>query len=403
MNKLNELFSKFKYEFGIFTALSLNFLILFTKEDIMSDILYPLHLVDVRIGLISRTLVGSISGLLWEHPTEGNIVFLQILVTVLSFFLIAVFLGGCIKNAKEESGKLLFMLSLVVAVFPYGFMTYINLFELMDIYWLLSAVLCLLAADGKKTAFLVPVLIFTGLWVHYSFLLAFMPLIYVLFFRKCLKEKSRYNYILTGVMVTVSVGSTLYFMLTMRSISTMTFDEFLDYIIDKAGSPITSIERYVGIGFRSFNETNRLYKLTEISEDLPDIVKALVGYFKMALKDTTLFAIICDLLLASPAVAFFEAIWARAMKNTEDKKERFLYFLCLISPLVQLFACFTSSDTSRWLSDMIISCLLMLALFIKDSAAPVTNALTYVTDRLKAHKAPLLFALLIYLSLVFVW
>lgn len=403
MNKLNELFSKFKYEFGIFTALSLNFLILFTKEDIMSDILYPLHLVDVRIGLISRTLVGSISGLLWEHPTEGNIVFLQTLVTVLSFFLIAVFLGGCIKNAKEESGKLLFMLCLVVAVFPYGFMTYINLFELMDIYWLLSAVLCLLAADGKKTAFLVPVLIFTGLWVHYSFLLAFMPLIYVLFSRKCLKEKSRYNYILTGVMVTVSVGSTLYFMLTMRSISTMTFDEFLDYIIDKAGSPITNIERYVGIGFRSFNETNRLYKITEISEDLPDIVKAFVGYFKMALKDTTLFAIICDLLLASPAVAFFEAIWARAMKNTEDKKERFLYFLCLISPLVQLFACFTSSDTSRWLSDMIISCLLMLALFIKDRAAPVTNALTYVTDRLKAHKTPLLFALLIYLSIVFVW
>lgn len=403
MNKLNELFSKFKYEFGIFTALSLNFLLLFTKEDIMSDILYPLHLVDVRIGLISRTLVGSISGLLWEHPTEGNIIFLQTLVTVLSFILIAVFLGGCIKNADEESGKLLFMLSLVVAVFPYGFMTYINLFELTDIYWLLSAVLCLLAADGKWTAFLVPVLIFTGLWVHYSFLLAFMPLIYVLFFRKCLKEKSRYNYILTGVMVTVSVGSTLYFMLTMRSISTMTFDEFLDYIIDKAGSPITSIERYVGIGFRSFNETNRLYKLTEISEDLPDIVKALVGYFKMALKDTTLFAIICDLLLASPAVAFFEAIWARSIKNTEDKKERFLYFLCLISPLVQLFACFTSSDTSRWLSDMIISCLLMLALFIKDTAAPVTNALTYVTDRLKAHKVPLLFALLIYLSIVFVW
>ena len=403
MNKLNELFSKFKYELGIFTALSLNFLLLFTKEDIMSDILYPLYLVDVRIGLISRTLVGSISGLLWEHPTEGNIVFLQTLVTVLSFFLIAVFLGGCIKKAEEESGKLLFMLSLVVAVFPYGFMTYINLFELTDIYWLLSAVLCLLVADGKKTAFLVPVLIFTGLWVHYSFLLAFMPLIYVLFFRKCLKEKSKYNYILTGVMLTVSVGSTLYFMLTMRSISTMTFDEFLDYIIDKAGSPITSIERYVGIGFRSFNETNRLYKLTEISEDLPDIVKALVGYFKMALKDTTLFAIICDLLLASPAVAFFEAIWARAMKNTEDKKERFLYFLCLISPLVQLFACFTSSDTSRWLSDMIISCLLMLALFIKDSAAPVTNALIYVTDRLKTHKTPLLFGLLIYLSIVFVW
>ena len=133
MNKLKELFLKFKYETAIFTALSMNFLLFFTKDDIMSDILYPLHLVDLKIGFISRTLVGSISGLLWEHPTENNIVFLQSTVVILTFFLTSLYLGKCIREAEGKNGQILFILSLIIAVFPYGFMSYINLFELLDI------------------------------------------------------------------------------------------------------------------------------------------------------------------------------------------------------------------------------------------------------------------------------
>lgn len=403
MNKLKELFSKYKYELSVFTALSMNFLLFFTKEDLMSDVLYPLHLVDLKIGFISRTLVGSISGLLWEHPTEGNIMFLQTAVVIITFFLTSVYLGKCIKTAKPESGRILFIVSLIIAVFPYGFMTFLNLFELLDIYWVMSAVLILLVSDNKKTAFLIPLFIFTGLWVHYAFVLAFMPLIYVLCINKCVKEKTKTAYVLTGITVAVSVPVTLYFMMTNRTFNVMPFEEFIDYIIEKAGSPITSIERYIGTGFRPYDEMNRLYGLTDLSEESSVLIKSLLGNFTVALRDTTLLGIICDFLLASPVVLFFEAIWQKSIKSTEDKKEKFVYFLCLISPFIQFIACFTSSDTSRWLSLMVISSLFMLSLFVKEKDTTVTEAMGSIVGTLGKYKAVLIPALLFYLTIVFVW
>lgn len=403
MTEIKNLIQKIKYEACIFTALSMNFLIFFTKDDLMSDIIYPMHLVDLKIGFISRTLAGTISGILWEHPTEENIIFLHSSVVVLTFLLTSVFLGRCIKKADKKSGRGLFTVSLAVAVFPYGFMTFINLFELLDIYWVLSVVLCLLSGENKYTAFLIPVFIITGSWAHYSFFLAFMPVIYIMCFTKCLKEKTRLSYILTAVIVAISVPVVLYFFLTCRSINTMSFSDFTDYILEKAGSNITSMEKYVGASFRPYNEMNRIYGITELSEDSPTALKALIGNFKFALIDSTPLSIICDLILAIPPVSFFLIIWKRAIGSVQDKKEKFLYFLCLITPLVQLAACFTSSDTSRWLSLMMISELFMLAVSVKEGSAPVTDALNAVTDKLTEYKAFFIPVLLIYINIIFVW
>lgn len=410
MNRIKDIFLKSKYELMIFAALSMNFLLFFTKDDMMSDILYPLHLVDLRIGFISRTLVGSISGLLCKNPTEGNIAFLQTAVIIITFLLTAVFLGGCIKKADEKSAENLLIISLIVAVFPYGFMSYINLFELLDIYWVMSAVLCLLSSESKKTAFLIPVFIFTGLWVHYSFVFAFMPLIYVLCFSKMFREKSKTSYILTGVTVVISVSMTLYFVSTCRTFNVMPFEDFIDYIIDKAGSEITSIERYIGNGFRPNDQMNEIYGISdlpdinpELVEIMPEAVKGLIGNFRMALKDTTLFAIICDFILISPVLTFFSMIWVNAMKKTEDRKEKFIYFLCIISPLVQLFSCFISSDTSRWLSLMVISDLFLLAYFLKNKTAAVTESTNGIMSWLKKQKSVIIPVLIFYLTIVFVW
>lgn len=403
MNKIKKTVTESKYELSVFAALMMNFLLFFTKDDLMSDIIYPMHLVDLRIGFISRTLAGTISGLLWKHPTKGNIFFMHSVIVILTFLLVSVYFAKCIKQAEEKSGKNLFLLCLIIAVFPYGFMTYINLFDLLDIYWVMSAALILLVSDKPKAAFLIPVFIITGSWAHYSFFLAFMPLIYVLCINKCIKEKTKRAYILTGIMVAVSVPVTLYFFSTSRTLNIMPFDEFIDYIVDKAGSPITSLEKYVGMGFRSYDEMNRLYKITNLSEESPDFLKALIGYFKIALKDTSLTGIICDFVLASPVILFFEAIWKKAIKTAQDRKEKFIYFLCLISPLIQLIACFTSSDTSRWLSLMVISSLFMLSVFVKENASPVTESFNSITDTVKKYRSVFIPVLLFYLTIVFVW
>ncbi len=407
MNKLKNILSKTKYEAGIFLTLCVNFLLFFTKEDLMSDIIYPMHLVDLKAGFISRTLAGTISGILWEHPTKTNIIFLHTAVVILSFLLTAVFLGRCIRSADKKSADNLFIVCIAVAVLPYGFMSFINLFELLDIYWLMSVALCLLCADNKKAAFLIPVFILTGSWAHYSFFLAFMPVIYILCIEKCVREKTRLTYILTAVMVTLSVPTVIYFFATSRSVTGISFDEFITYILEKAGSEITSMERYVGKSFRSFNEMNRIYHIVDApSESVTGIAKLaaiIYGNVKFALEDTSLPGILCDFLLASPLLAFFECIWKKAMKAASDKKEKFIYFLCLISPLVQFFACFTSSDTSRWMSLMIISCLFMLALLIKEGHKAVSDSFNSIVQRLAEHRIPLLFFFIFYLSIVFVW
>lgn len=403
MKQLKLSFSEFKYELSIFAVLSMNFLLFFTKDDLMSDIMYPMHLLDVKIGLLSRTLAGSISGLLWEHPTKENVFFLHLIVVIISFALTAVFLGGCIKQAEEKSRKQLFIISFIVAVLPYGFMSFINLFELLDIYWLFTAALILLSAENKKTALLIPLFLFTGPWAHFSFVFAFMPVIYILFFNKCIKEKNKYTYIFTAVIIATSVGTTLYFFLTQRTHDIAAFNEYVKHIINKAGDTIIHFEEYAGISLRPYEHLHRLDEFSHIPESYPEPLKALIGYLTYAVIDTSPVSILCDFILASPIVLFFVSIWKKAMKITEDKKERFMYFLCLITPLVQVFACFTSSDTSRWLSLLVISQLFLLAIFIKERAMPVEKALDGIMQLFTKYNAVLIFVVLFYLSIVFVW
>lgn len=408
MNKLKDILLKSKYELSLFAALCMNFLLFFTKNDIMSDAIYPIHLVDLKIGFISRTLVGTINGLLFQNPTKAEVAFIQTIVCIITFFLTSVFLGKCIRKADENSGRILFVISLIIAVFPYGFMTFINLFELLDIYWLLSAVLCLISAENKATALLIPVFIIVGLWSHYAFLLAFMPVIYILCFSFCLKHKSKYAYILTAFMIAVSVPATLYFFATNRTFNVISFSEFEDYIMNKAGDKIILFEPYCGEIFRPmeefpFEHYEEVYSLPGWVKDASPSVQTLYCSFFFAFADSSVPGVITDIILVIPVVLFFEAIWKKAMSTTEDKTEKFIYFLCLISPIIQLIACLTSSDTSRWLSIMVISSLFLLALFIKEKTAPVSEALCSITEKLEKHKAPLLFVLLFYLTIVFVW
>ncbi len=408
MNKLKEILPKIKYELSVFAALSINFLLFFTKETIMSDGMYPMHLVDVKAGFISRTLAGTLNGILFGNPTKAEAAVTHFVITLITFLLVAVFIGKCIKSADEESGKRLFVISLITAVLPYGFMTFINLFELLDIYWVLAAVLCLLSADNKKTLLLIPLFIILGGWAHYTFVLAFMPVIYILFFNMCLKEKNRYTYALTALMLLVSVSSTVYFFATSRTFNVISFDEFTQYILDKAGDKITQFETYCGEAFRPYDEIPydyyiEKYGLPEWTRDASDLKRAFYGYFAFAFIDGSLKGLIADFILAAPIAAFFIALWKKAINTTQDKKEKFMYFLCLITPLVQVFACLTSSDTSRWLSLMIISQLFLTSLLIKEKRKPVADSLESIMKALERFKGAVICAVLFYLSLVFVW
>lgn len=409
MNKLKEYTCKIKYEACIFTALCMNFLLFFTKENIMSEAMYPIHLVDLKAGFISRTLTGTLNGLLFSHPTMQQTAAVHTAVTVTAFLVTAVFLGKCIRSADPESGKYLFVLSLGISVFPYGFMTFTNLFELLDIYWLLAAVMYLLTADSRRTLFIAPIFILLGGWAHYSFFLAFMPLIYIVFIRKLINEKSKLSYVFAVVTVIVSVSTTVYFFTTSRTFNVISFDEFTQYILDKAGDTITQFEVYCGEAFRPYDEIPydyyiEKYNLAEWTRDASDLQRAIYGYFMFTFVDGSLTGLISNIILALPVAVLFAVLWRRAMKAAAgNRAEVFIYFLCLISPLIQLIAIFTSSDTSRWLSLMFISNFFMLAHLVKEGSEPVCLALKECFETVKKHRAIVVSAFLFYVSIVFVW
>lgn len=408
MNRIKKLITDYRYEAALFAALMSNFLLFFTKDTIMSDGIYPMHLVDIKAGFISRTVAGTINGILFQNPTKAETAAVHMTVTAITFLLTAIFLGQSVKKAEEPGRKNLFLLCLVVCVLPYGFKTFVNLFELLDIYWLLTIVLCLLCEKKSKTALLIPAIIIFGGWVHFSFVLAFMPVIYVMFLQKCFREKSRFAYVLSAVMIVISVSSTIYFFSTCRQFNVISFDEFTEYILNKAGDKITQFETYCGEAFRPYDEISydyylEKYDLPEWTRTASDLKKSLYGYFVFTFIDSSVIGVICDFIFASPFIAFFAALWTKAVKTCGNKTEKFMYFLCLISPLIQVIACLTSSDTSRWLSIMIISDLLLLCLFIRENAVPVADAFNGIMKKLGEHKAILTAVLIFYMSVVFVW
>lgn len=400
---MKKLFEKIKYEALLFAAMSFSLFTLAFKKVLVDDILYPLFLVDIKIGFTSRTLIGTLVGLIWEHPTKANAAVFQCGGLIFGFLLFSLFLGRCIRQAPPENRRPLLFIAALAAVLPLGAPHFVNLFELLDIYWLISALICVFMAKGKVSRYFAPLFIVLGLWVHYSFLFAFMPLIYIVYFALCCKEKNKNAYIPAALMVIVSVSFTLYFMLNARNLHSMSYFQFERCLQAKAGDALTRLDAYIAPTFQPAEWVNNHFELFNPDSSVSTVERMLLGNMKFVLRQNTPLEIIADLIITAPLLAFFSALWLRLIKSEREKPLRFLWLLCLISPLVQLFSLLLSTDTSRWCSHLLLSQTIILFSLLAYKMTGLTEALSALTARFYRYRTLILALAGAYCCLIFVW
>lgn len=405
VNKLLAAVKSRKYEIIIFAALCMNLLLLLTKEELVSERFYGALTFDTHFGVYSLTLVGSIIKLLFgSHPSLGNTVLFQFCALIFGYALTALFLGGAIRRADERHRTFLCCFAVFISVIHIGFSDFAELFDLFDIYWLIGVVLALFLAEKEITRFFVPLLAVTSMWVHFGFLMTYMPVIYIMCIYCFMKKKSKAGAVQLVLMVILTVAGAYWFFVGGRKAG-LEYSDVSAYIFSKTGKGLKDSVNYVWQHFTDMSDM-KYYDMEPfyafVHYRYNPLTMAL-GYLYITFKAIPLTKILVYILLYVPFGVFFGTLWKNSACNCEKRENKFVFFLCAVSPLVNLAGMITSSDSSRMCAHLIISQTLLLFMFVRDGNQSVQNAVekarAFISSRLPLAALLAVF----YLSLIFAW
>lgn len=405
LNKLISAVKSRKYEILIFAALCMNFLILLSRDELITSRFYGVLTFDTHFGVYSLTLIGSIIKLIFgEHPTIGNVLVFQWTALILGYILVALFIGGTVRRADEKYRNFLACLAVFVSVIHIGFSDFTELFDLLDVYWLIGVVIALFLAKNDITRFVVPLLAVSSMWVHYGFLMTYMPVIYIMCIYFFVKKSSKVGAVQLVFMLIFTVVGSCWFFFKGRSAG-IEYDDLLAYVLNKTGESSKDSVTYLWHHFSDMSD-NSYYDMTPFYEvfgyELSPL-SSIMGNIYVTFQVITFLKIAVYTVLIAPFVVFFEYIWKASIRATQNKAEKFVFFLCAISPIVNYIGFFTSSDSSRMAAHLIVSQLLILFMFVKDENTAVGEAVDRIKEFFTSHFAILSVFAVFYISMVFDW
>lgn len=406
MTKITGAVSKRKYEIIIFVSLCMSLLVFLGKSELISDRFFGALTFDTHFGIHSLTLIGQLIRIVFgRHPSRAAVVAFQCCALIFSYALTALYCGGALRRSGTKYKNELCCLLVLVAGIHIGFSDYAELFCLFDVYWLIGVMLSLFCAENQYSRFAVPLFAATSLWAHNGFIFTFMPIIYIMciyhFVRK--KTKAGAVQLLFGLVVTVAAA--VWFLTSSRFVADVSGAEISAYLKEKTGLSGGEVGIYIMQHF-SDNSGSGLYDMDSFYESVNNNYNpftALLGYFYIAFQIIPVYQLFIYLLMGAPFIVFFSAVWVRAMKSAEKKGEKFVFLLCLLTPIVSFIALLTSSDSSRMTAQAIIEQTLLLFMFVNSGDQNTETALGEVFGKVKKLFPVIACLGAVYAAMLFRW
>ncbi|MGN1316889.1 MAG: hypothetical protein ACI4VW_07490 [Acutalibacteraceae bacterium] len=327
----------------------------------INDVTYCFYAVDFSLGFCSRIIQGAIHQLLFNTVNTTTVTVYWSAIFVFTAAVICFLAEMIILKTEPEYRKTAIITFLFFFTGPCTFSMYFKVFGLIDFFWLFSMALFFLVLQKKQLWFLtVPISVFM-IFVYYSAILCYVPLLAILLLYKIATEtKKKDKKYLTAIFfasVILCLFFTFYFVFFERSNLNYTMEEF-DNILMSRGVEEGSLYYYNYSYYRhldNFTENTGAYLPTVDENSSPLLAfKVIMQQLSVTFKliDFSHITLI-SLLLILPISAYIYRYIIREMKNTRDNKLKRFSLFCMLAlfPFTIITGLCLSTDVVRWISN----------------------------------------------------
>jgi hypothetical protein len=312
---------------------------------------YAQYLADINIGFNSHTLIGTFLNLFGSTVSPLKINILGTVMSVITAFLASLVVGNIVRIYKSRKYNTVF--SMIVSAFaffsPLGLTFAYVMYGLVDIFWascMLGSLLCL---KKQWSRWLIPILSFIGVWLHYGYALAFVPFITLILLFECSdKEHRAQNIGVVTLNTVVSYGFTAYCIFFAKKFVKMTSTQAIKYLDNKFTGKFADYDRdYIMAFFYNARKGTVHQNKLDI---LKELLKFSTGYGS-AHYETIVFFI-----LTIPAFICCIAFSVKLFKASKDSAFRRFIRLCSIGIFIAGFAALlVSTDYYRFVAETFMS------------------------------------------------
>ena len=343
-------------------------------------------------GFVSRGLVGEIISWFFEKVSDD---LTQKIVLLFSTFLMIV-ASLCIGRAlnKVKSNMKLFcvvtLICLLISVLPGSFRLYYEDIKLDKVLWAIT-LLCVLLVRNKFTIWLVPFLCVLATMINPVFLFCSMILISIILLQELYYNNfSKKHAVICFVSYLSMIILGIYALVSEKYLGFSTPEELVNYYFS----------RYTG---EIDIQTLESFKTEWLFDYFDSFDMALKKAFQIYFVEweNGIVTIVDFIFLMIPTYYLMVMFWRSCIRESKTNFQKFIFFLCLISPIVIIPPILFSWETSKYFYNNLIVQLSLIVYFIATNNSATFNPISKVLAWIKKEPIYSAFIALYFSSFIF--
>lgn len=353
--------------------------------------LYSLFLCDFSIGICSRFLVGSILSLFKDSFTmEWMNTFLRI-STFAIFLLASHYFASSLTLADRKHKNVLTLMTGIFVLFPFSMTVFAgDAFGFIDVFCMVILLLTAYFCQNRILIYLTPLLMIAGVFIHDSFLTAYMsPCLAIIAYYSIKNSGNRltraYPFFIAAPL---SVATAVYSVFFSRKTLTMTAEEMLRYLAKKGNTTVEAVSGYID-DVVTWVDVRQVAPEGEDRNPLSNIFYML----KFGLDEFGINNFV-GIISVIPILALVITVWIKAIKNNRTFSGKVPYILFMLTLLPQILSIMMSNDFSRFLSPLVITQILFLFVTARNNDKDTAVGLDFLGDNPQMFLLPCMSVLL---------
>lgn len=326
----------------------------------VDEITYHYHTVDFTMGFCTKILQGEIYRRLVGVYTEKAMnLYLNVLFFVF-ICLLSVLLERFLNAMPRQYVKSSLFLLFLFITGPFTLAAFVDEFGLLDFYWILFTVVSLFFLTHKILRWLIPVILFLTILIHYSSVLCYVAGVILLILFMAVRESDRKEkkqlFGLFTVSSLSSVAEVLYFVRFERENLRYPMEIFHKILLSRG----TDYFRYYDFAFYKSEELplhmENVLTYSDIPDFIPDgTIKDIYYQIAVSLRLNTFEYYWFYYILAAFLFLLLVYVLIYAIRHTDHKGKKITEILMIaLFFCIPLFSVFFSTDTMRWISHAFI-------------------------------------------------
>lgn len=349
------------YELVIFAFLLIEFLFL-TYDKIGDSNTRTAYLLTYEFGFRSQALVGSIISLFTDRITSRLIHTIATVSFLILLSQISLVLGKVIRTSRQPDRSSTLVLAMLFLASPLSVTYLLGMHtERLDVYWIFITLLALVFLKKPVLRWTIPFLCAVAVSVHQGYMSTYMPALAIPMLYEVSKTKfSKPHAAVFGLSCFTMITFFIFFQFLPSALPFDNAADFAEHLSAKADFSASTSMLYIGF-FAPFKE----------------------WFYGYTLPFTALYALpvgISYLLFSLPLLLIFIYIWKTSLKYTDSKFLKFVFFLCIVAPLVFFPAAIIANDWDRYWAAAINNQFIFIFYFIFSKEESVIIAVRKVGD-----------------------